>query len=235
MSYGYDSQEEYIPTPEELAALERAQGNISILGLELTPVRMGLIIGALGLIGVFALSFVSLKPTWQKIQATEADVQTKRTQLTSAQNAIASLESIDQDINQARALNAAISALLPTPENVNTQLLEVSRLVQQSDTELSSFVPSAPQPAGDGVPAAIQPQITQNSTQIAVNSNRYQSGIELMGNIERLETLFKVSNLSMAVDNETAIQTTQFNLDAFVYDSSIPVAVPKAEEESAQE
>ena len=235
MSYGYDSQEEYIPTPEELAALERAQGTISILGLDLTPVRMGLIIGALGLIGVFALSFVSLKPTWQKIQATEADVQAKRTQLTSVQDAIASLENIDRDIDQARALNSAISALLPTPENVNTQLLEVSRLVQQSDTELASFVPSAPQPAGSGVPAAIQPQITQNSTQIAVNSNAYQSGIELMGNIERLETLFKVSNLSMAVDNDTAIQTTQFNLDAFVYDSSIPIAVPAAEEGSAQE
>ncbi|MEL7086103.1 MAG: hypothetical protein AAF268_13400 [Cyanobacteria bacterium P01_A01_bin.3] len=235
MSYGYDSQEEYIPTPEELAALERAQGNISILGLELTPVRMGLIIGALGLIGVFALSFFSLKPTWQKIQATEADVQAKRTQLTSAQEAIASLENIDQDINQARALNVAISALLPTPENVNTQLLEVSRLVQQSDTVLSSFVPSAPQPAGAGVPAAIQPQITQNSTQVAVNSDAYQSGIELMGNIERLETLFKVSNLNMSVDSESAIQTTQFNLDAFVYDSSIPVAVPAVQEEATQE
>lgn len=235
MTYGYDSQEEYIPTPEELAALERAQGNISVLGLELTPVRMGLIIGALGLIGVFALSFFSLKPTWQKIQATEADVQAKRTQLNSAQEAIASLENIDQDINQARALNVAISALLPTPDNVNTQLLEVSRLVQQSDTALSSFVPSAPQPAGAGVPAAIQPQITQNSTQIAVNSDAYQSGIELMGNIERLETLFKVSNLNMSVDSESAIQTTQFNLDAFVYDSSIPVAVPAVKEEAAQE
>ena len=196
---------------------------------------LGLIIGALGLLGVFALSFFSLKPTWQKIQATEADVQAKRTQLTTAQQAIESLENIDQDINQARALNSAISSLLPTPENVNTQLLEVSRLVQQSDTELASFVPSAPQPAGDGVPVAIQPQITQNSTQIAVNSNTYQSGIELMGNIERLETLFKVSNLNMAVDSETAIQTTQFELDAFVYDSSIPVAVPAATEEATEE
>ena len=235
MSYGYDSQEEYIPTPEELAALDRAQSNISVLGLELTPVRMGLIIGALGLIGVFALSFFSLKPTWQKIQATEADVQTKRSQLSGAQQAIESLQNVDQDINQARALNSAISSLLPTPENVNTQLLEVSRLVQQSDTELSSFVPNAPQPAGDGVPVAIQPQITQNSTQIAVNSNTYQSGIELMGNIERLETLFKVSNLNMTVDGETAIQTTQFNLDAFVYDSSIPVAIPAVVEEAAEE
>ncbi|MGK7906025.1 MAG: hypothetical protein AB4040_02195 [Synechococcus sp.] len=231
MTYGgFDGEEEYVPSPEELAALDRAQSTVTVLGLELTPVRMGLIVGALGIIGVGALSFFSLKPTFEQMNAIEKELKTKQSQLSSIQQKIEGLQDLDAQIERARALNAAISDLLPTPENVNTQLLEVSRLVEQSDLVLSSFVPSAPQPAGSNVPASIQPQITQNSTQIAVNSGSYQSGIDLMGNIERLETLFKVSNLSVDVDSETAIQTTRFNLDAFVYDSSIPVAIPAAEE-----
>ena len=212
----------------DFSHLEMAQNNINLFGLELTPIRMGLIIGALGLIGVAALSFFSLKPTIEQMQATETEVNQTETDLKNTLQEIERLGQVDEDIEQARALNAAISDLLPTPANVDTQLLEVSRLVEQSATELASFVPSAPQPAGADVPVAIQPQITQNSTQIAVNSNSYQSGIDLMGNIERLETLFKVSNLNMTVDLDSAIQTTQFNLDAFVYDSSIPAAAPAA-------
>ena len=41
MTYGYEGEEEYIPTPEELAALNRTSNTMSVFGVELTPPSLG--------------------------------------------------------------------------------------------------------------------------------------------------------------------------------------------------
>ncbi|WP_017324398.1 hypothetical protein [Synechococcus sp. PCC 7336] len=224
---GYDGQEEYIPTPEELAALEQTAAPTVLFGIEITPLRLGVLIGAVGLLCVGIFSIVHLRPKLQEMQQVDADIQDKSRRLQTANQVIVSLTGIEDDIVRARQVNDAISNLLPTPDNVDTQLLELNRLVTQSNVQLKSFIPSPFQPAGEDVPVAIQPQLQQSSTQVIVDSTSYDQWIDLMGNIERLETLFKVSDLRISIDPDSRVQTTEFNLDAFVYDSSVPIVIPE--------
>ena len=160
------------------------------------------------------------------MQMVEEDVNTKTRQLESANQQIAGLANIQDRIGQAREVNAAISALLPDTQTVETQLLEVSRLVTQSSLRLQSFVPGEFEAAtGDDVPELIQSQLQRSRTRVVVESDSYSQGIAFMNSIERLETLFRVSDLSMQINSEDNSQRTEFNLDAFVFDSSQPAPV----------
>lgn len=220
----YGGEEEFNGGAGQLA-FSQAPPPIVFLGVELTPLRMGILIGAIGFIGVGALAWFQLRPMLQQIQTVELDVQQKSGELTSAQQQIASMANVASEIEQARKVGDAVGSLLPTPENLETQLLQVNTLVDGSKAVLQSFVPNPPVPAGPEVPSLIQPQISKSTTQVSLR-NTYEQGIALMSSIERLETLLQVNNLTMRFEPESGSITTNFDLDAFIYDSSAPLGSP---------
>lgn len=114
-----------------------------LLGVELTPIRIGLLIGILGLGTAGFLAFTQLRPLIREVQALERKVAQKTSQLQEVQGQIASLQDLPNQIEKARVQQQQISSLLATPENADTQLIDLNRLVRgQPNSELRSFTPS---------------------------------------------------------------------------------------------
>jgi type IV pilus assembly protein PilO len=129
-----------------------------------------------------------------------------------------------------------ISALLSTPENADTQLLDLNRLVRgQPNSELRSFSPSPLTPASSAnpeVPGIIAPAIQVQTTRVALRGP-YTELINLMGDIERLRTLFRVSNISLNPVQDTGELDAAFDLIAYIYNKDVPLGTAPAPEGQA--
>ncbi|MCF2972223.1 hypothetical protein L1047_13560 [Synechococcus sp. Nb3U1] len=202
-----------------------------LLGIELTPIRIGLLIGALGIGTAGVLAFTQLRPLIEQVQAVEEDVANKTTQLQGVQGQIASLQDVPNQIERARVEQRQISALLSTPENADTQLLDLNRLVQgRIGSELRSFNPSPLGPASSAnpeVPAIIAPAIQVQTTRVSLRGP-YTDVINLMGDVERLRTLFRVSNITLQPIPDTGELNSSFDLIAYIYNSEIPLGTAPA-------
>lgn len=218
----YDSYEadDYYPEDGEFFEEEPPP---YFLGVEWTPIRLLFAFAAAALaLGGLAFFFV-MRPRLNSLQALEADVRQKKAQLNDSEQRIQGLGDVANRIGRAREVNRQISAFLPTPDSLETQLLEVNRLIQQSNATLQSFEPTAIEPAGPEVPAAIQPQISKNTTRVSFNGT-FDAGVRLMNNLERLSTLLQVSNVSLDFNADDDRLTTEFDLGTYVYDGAIPPA-----------
>jgi type IV pilus assembly protein PilO len=197
-----------------------------LLGVELTPIRIGLLIGITGLGAAGFLAFTQLRPLIEEVQALEREVANKTTRLQDIKSQIASLQDVPNQVERARVEREQISALLSTPENADTQLLDLNRLVQgQPNSELRSFSPSPLTPASSAnpeVPGIIAPAIQVQTTRVALRGP-YTELINLMRDIERLRTLFRVSNISLNPVQGTGELDAAFDLIAYIYNKDVPL------------
>ncbi|MGQ9836734.1 MAG: hypothetical protein ACUVRV_01885 [Cyanobacteriota bacterium] len=207
-----------------------------LLGIELTPIRVGLLIGILNIGAAGVLAFTQLRPLIKQVQATEADVANKTNQLREVQSQIASLQDVPNQIERSRVEQQQISALLSTPENVDTQLLDLNRLVQrQTRTELRSFSPSPLEPASSAnpeVPTIIAPAIQVQTTRVSLRAP-YTDLINLMRDLERLRILLRVSNITLTPIPDTGELDSSFDLINYIYNSEIPLGIAAPSEEEA--
>ncbi|MEN9226493.1 MAG: hypothetical protein Q6L60_13725 [Thermostichus sp. HHBFW_bins_43] len=202
-----------------------------LFGVELTPIRIGLLIGALGIGTAGVLAFTQLRPLIEQVQAAEEDVANKTTQLEGVRSQIQSLADVPDQIEQARIEQDRISVLLATPENVDTQLLDVNNLFQgRPDTELRSFNPSPVSPSSGNpeVPAIIAPAIQVQTTRISL-IGPYTDIIDLMGSVERFQTLFRVSNITLQPIQGTGTLNSSFDLIAYYFNKDVPLGVPASQ------
>jgi Tfp pilus assembly protein PilO len=225
------------PADEFIDDIATPSGPPVILGMELTPGRIGIAIGLLGVLAAGLLAFTNLRPLLQQIQQTENEIDQTTNTLTSVRQQIDSLSNVETDIEDGRRVNARVSELLPTPENVDTQLLDLSRLMQQSDVQMRSFAPSEPVPAdatsAPEVPADIAFSIEVQNTNVAMRGE-YDDIISLMSNVERLETLLRVRNLNIQFTEDPTQLVSAFTLTAYIYDrDATPPPPPEGAEGAA--
>ncbi|MEO1131589.1 MAG: hypothetical protein AAFX40_02660 [Cyanobacteria bacterium J06639_1] len=227
----YDADDYY---PEDGEFLDEGDPPPYFLGVEWTPIRL-LIAFAAGALALFGVGFFFvMRPQLNRLQTLDSDVRQKTAQLNESNQRIESLDGVEEEISSARIVNEQVSAFLPTPDTLETQLLEVNRLIEQSNASLQSFEPGDVSPAGAEVPAAIQPQISRSTTRVSVNGS-FDAGVQLMNNLERLTTLLQVSDVDLDFDFEADELTTEFTLGTYVYDASIPPAPVAPPTEEAQE
>ncbi len=204
-----------------------------LLGVELTPIRIGLLIGILGLGTAGFLAFTQLRPLIREVQALEREVAQKTSQLREVQGQIAGLQDLPNQIERARAQQQQISVLLATPENADTQLIDLNRLVRgQPNTQLLSFSPSPLTPASSNnpeVPAIIAPAIQLQTTRVTLRGP-YAEIINLMRDVERFRALFRVSNISLNPIQGTGNLDAAFDLVAYYYNKDVPLGTAPAPE-----
>jgi type IV pilus assembly protein PilO len=204
-----------------------------LLGVELTPIRIGLLIGILGLGAASFLAFTQLRPLIREVQALEREVAQKTSQLQEVQGQIAGLQDLPNQIERARVQQQQISALLATPENADTQLIDLNRLVRgQPNAQLLSFSPSPLTPASSNnpeVPAIIAPAIQLQTTRVTLRGP-YTDIINLMRDIERFRALFRVSNISLNPGQGTENLDAAFDLVAYYYNKGVPLGTAPAPE-----
>ncbi len=213
-------------------------GPPSIGGVEITPLRIGIVVGAAGVLVAGLLAYLNLRPLMQENDRLSTEIDQKSAQLRQTEQQVASLPEVpvlEERLVAARAANEEISRLLPNPRNIDTQLIDVNRLMELSSTQLRSFVPSAGASGDATVPAELAAQIQVQNSTISMRGS-YEDIIGLMNNIERLETLLQVSNLSLQFDTANAPQLgATFNLTAYIYDGQVSPSAPEVPSESEEE
>ncbi|GAB4211121.1 MAG: hypothetical protein OHK0012_03000 [Synechococcales cyanobacterium] len=212
------------------------QQPLTIMGMELTPVRIGLLIGVAGVLVAGVIGFTQIRPLVENIDKTTKELTAKTEELNTLKAEVDRLQPLEGQIEVARRLDQDITQLLPTPENAQTQLIDLNRLLKVSDINLSSFAPQAPA-ALAGVPESVAAQVRQQSTRVAIQGE-YSQTIQLMRNVERLKTLLRVSNLTLSVGQANPGQTPVLNMSldlvSYIYDASAPLPTPAATPAPAQ-
>ncbi len=214
----------------------------TILGL--SPIMFGLIIGIGGIFVTAIIGFATIRPLTTRIDQTETSISQQQTELESAQQQIASLSTVEQELADSQGFSDTVERLLPRPDNINTQLLEINRLTVNSAAQLETFRPDqlieASSPEGPPeVPTIIRPQIQVQNSAIGVEGG-YDSIVSLMQNVELLETLLPIQNLDITVpdldeENPTGNLSAQFSVRAYIYNRDIPLEIPTETEAEAEE
>ncbi len=241
MTGQYPAEDDFLDSNEDFDVMGPAESTI----LGMTPVQFGIVIGVLGILIAIILVFVQIRPLLQQIDSTEQDIGQKQDTLDQTQQQIQALAGIEDDLEQSRRFSAEVGRLLPDPDNIDTQLLEINRLVVDSDGQLERFEP-APLTASSvdqtpEVPTAIAPRIQVQSSAVGVQGG-YDSLVNLMSNIERLETLLPVQDIVVTVPPAIVNEPTQsdgltaeFSVRAYIYDETVPLPIPSAPEDTEAE
>jgi len=210
-------------TSELELPLEAAPQPLTVMGIELTPVRIGLLIGVGGVLVAGVLGFTQIRPLLERIETTRRERDENKAKQEQLVRQIESLREFEGKIENARQISGEVTQLLPTPDNAQTQLLDLNRLLRVSQIGLDSFAPQPPTGLPGEVPADVAAQVQQQSTRIAIRGN-YNQTIQLMQNIERLKTLLRVTNLTIspvqATPGETPVLNMSLDLVSYIYNSS---------------
>ncbi|MEN9219812.1 MAG: type 4a pilus biogenesis protein PilO [Thermostichales cyanobacterium GMQP_bins_62] len=219
-------------TSELELPLEQGPQAMTVLGIELTPLRLGLLIGVAGVLIAGVMGFTQIRPTLERIERTRRERDENRTKQEQLVRQIESLREFEGKIDRARQVSGAITQLLPTPQNAETQLLDLNRLLRVSNITLNSFAPQPPGPVAGQVPEDVAAQVRQQSTRISIQGN-YNQTIQLMQNIERLKTLLRVTNLTInpaqAEPGQPPLLNMSLDLISYIYSGPTTDPPPPAQ------
>lgn len=197
-----------------------------LFGLELDRRGIATLVGGAGTLVVAGLFFQLTLPQWGKLQELDTQVAQKNAELTSKQQQLKQLPSLSTQRERSRRLLDSVVALIPTPETLPSLLIDTTRLVQASGADLRKFTPSQLK----AIPELSESTIDIRSTSAKVSLNAtYAESITMLRNIERLEELLRIENLSLkpidAKDNPGRTDqrlTAEFELTAYVLDPNAP-------------
>lgn len=168
-------------------------------GVTLTPQIQGVLAAVLGLIvaGYAASSFVL--PEFQRFQELNENVATKQTDLQQKTETVRRIDQIKASLLRAQEQNAEVRALLPSQKSLDTLLLDLNRLITQSNAQLVTFTPDygASGPVVDGsLGPELNAKLKRQVTTVAFDGSFNQT-LNIMRSLDRLQTLLVIRDLSI--------------------------------------
>jgi len=170
----------------------------TVFGLTLTPAVSGVLIAVVGLGGAiyFAIKFVA--PAYARQQELKTSVAAKETDLTQKQETAQRIDAIKANVDRAKALNTEVRSLFSTEKTLDTLLLDLNRLINQSGAQLVTFTPdyAASGAITDGsLGAELNGKLKRRVTTVALDGTFSQT-LAIMRNLERLQSLLVVKDFS---------------------------------------
>ncbi|NEO25558.1 MAG: hypothetical protein F6K03_01330 [Kamptonema sp. SIO4C4] len=175
----------------------------SAFGITFTPMIGGILLGIAGLGGAIAIFIYLIQPAQQELADLKEQVNNRdqeRQRLEQAQQEIASLRS---ELQTAQTQRQEVLRLFSGEESLNTLLVSLNQQIQQGG-ELLSYTPPEGEPA----------TITDSSWGPAVNdllkrqtisleiAAPFEATLNILRDLERLQTLLVVKNLDTQVSNQ---------------------------------
>lgn len=172
-------------------------------GVTLTPAVSGALIALLGLAGGVYLVVNLLLPTWQRHQELQASRDEKQALVEQKQLAVQQTEQLRTELAQVRQQNAQVLTLFADERTLDTLLLDLNRVVESGNAQLSRnspraklkrFVPvnQSPEVVSDGtLGAAVNGKLKRQVVNIELEGT-FEQTQAIIRNIERLQPLLVV-------------------------------------------
>jgi len=195
-----------------------------VFGQTLTPAVSGVLIAVAGLGGAIYLAMKFVAPAYVRQQELKTSVATKETELTQKQETVQRIDAIKADGERAQALNTEVRSLFSTEKTLDTLLLDLNRLINQSGAQLVTFTPdyAASGPLADSsLGTELNGKLKRQVTTVAFDGTFNQT-LAIMRNLERLQPLLVVKDFSAQLqetDQPTQPQNqlrSSFKLHAYV-------------------
>lgn len=180
----------------------------TLFGLTLTPAVSGILIAVVGLGGAIYFGMKILAPAYARQQELKASVEQKETDLTQKQETVRKINEIKASVDRAKALNTDVRSLFSTQRTLDTLLLDLNRLIVQSDAQLVTFTPdfAASGPISDG---SLGPELNsklKRQVTTVVFDGSFSETLAILRNMERLQTLLVIKDFSATLKDAVAGQ-----------------------------
>ncbi|MCJ8279851.1 MAG: pilus assembly protein PilO [Rivularia sp. ALOHA_DT_140] len=225
-----------------------------VFGITFTPMISGILIGVLGFAGAAYMLMNLVMPAWDEFtqkQTTKADLET---QIEGKKARLKSIDQLNAKLAQSKRQQAQVWAVFANEKTLNTLLIDLNRLVEAGNAQLSSnavkaklqrFAPSSEgtQPVNDGsLGAEVDGKLKRSTTEITIKGT-YEQTQAILRNIERLQPLLIVKDYESTLITETFEEgqprrvgptpiTTSFKLEALV--PMNPKEIADAQKEAQQ-
>lgn len=227
--------EGYTPVEEDI----EVQTYPTIFGVTITPAVGGVLIAIGGLVLAVYAGTQLLVPAFQTYQERQEAVNTKEAALVQQQDLLQRVDQIRAAFAEAEALNTQVRALLPSQKTLDTLLLDLNRLIVQSDAQLLQFTPD---PALSGVitDSSLGPELNgklkRQVTSVAFRGN-FSETLEIFRKLDRFQTLLAIQDLTIELQNADAQPGLPGNLlrSSFKLYAYIPLSPEEAAAAAAQQ
>ncbi|NJK33685.1 MAG: hypothetical protein HC919_01350 [Oscillatoriales cyanobacterium SM2_2_1] len=185
-------------------AIAQEGGGISLFGISMTSRVLGILIGVAG-VGVAGFGYVSLvDPLKTQVDGNEASIAQKKTAVDQLRADVARGATVDTELKAAQEKNAFVLTLLPSVDNVDTLLKDITdQLPKSIEVTLPPFsyrIPNSLQSFTLAPPATILPagqQFRTISVNIAMDAP-FPDILTSLQKIERLQPLLAIKNFKLA-------------------------------------
>ncbi|MEO0685595.1 MAG: pilus assembly protein PilO, partial [Cyanobacteria bacterium J06649_11] len=158
-----------------------------VFGITFTPMISGILIGVLGFAGAAYMLMNLVMPAWDEFtqkQTTKADLET---QIEGKKARLKSIDQLNAKLAQSKRQQAQVWAVFANEKTLNTLLIDLNRLVEAGNAQLSSnavkaklqrFAPSSEgaQPVNDGsLGAEVDGKLKRSSTEITIKGTYEQT------------------------------------------------------------
>ena len=158
--------EDFVPVEE--GQFETAPAYPTVLGVTLTPVVSGAIVGALGLAGAIYMLLNLVMPAWDKYQELQSTRDQKQAQVEQKKVNIARINQVRAELVQAKRQQNDVLALFANDRTLDTLLLDINRVINADNGTLK------------------QDEL-QEFSQLAQNSNSSLKGKDLRARLKKYE------------------------------------------------
>jgi type IV pilus assembly protein PilO len=193
-------------------------------GITFTPTILGALAAVAGLGLALYLGNQLIGPTYQRFQELKTTVEKKEASLQQKNETIKQIDQLIASVNRTKADNADVRALFSAQEALDTLLLDLNRVILQSNAQLLQFNPdyAASGPVIDGslgpeLNGKLKRQVTAVSFQGTFNQT-----LKILQTIDRLQTVLVIRDLTAQLQSSTQpgqpqdLITSSFKLYAYV-------------------
>ena len=239
--------EEFVTEPDDFGESQYP----TAFGVTLTPSVGGIICGVIGVLGAIYLAVTMVFPAQEAYGQLKADREAKEAQLAQLQSGEAerTLANLEAQLQRSQALEPQVLSLFSSEETLNTLLLDLNRVINASNAQITSYTPEAEATIVDdgSLGELVNGKLKRRSFNMEVNGTFVQT-LGLMRDIERLQPLLVVKNLSSQIaeppsyalsQNKLVIQSppelqTIFTIDALLPADPSEVSAAEGEEGAAE-
>jgi Tfp pilus assembly protein PilO len=189
--------DEFMPSAEG-EQLEEAPNYPTAFGITFTPKISGIALAVLGVVGCGYLVSNMVLPAYAEYQKSE---QTKKEQLELKERQkieVLKIQQLQTQLQQTQAIRPQILALFADEKNVDTLLLDISRLFESSGAKLNNFQPvqAEPEVISDGsLGTLVNGKLKRLSVSINMEGT-FEQTQGVLRDLERLQSLTIVRNFN---------------------------------------
>ncbi|MBP0016802.1 MAG: hypothetical protein J7647_04505 [Cyanobacteria bacterium SBLK] len=211
-------------------------------GITFTPVIIGVIAAIVGLGAAGAIGYQFLRPAWENLQGVKQQVDEKEVQKLQLANLEQKSQALQNQLEQIQVSQKDVLSLFSEDSSLDTLLLNLNQQVKNRGLLLNYTPPAgAPELITDGSwGAPVNNLLKRQQVSLQIEAP-FGETLEILRNLERMQTLVAVKNLRLEVTQQEArLLSARGNIltagePELTGNFDLEILIPVSEEELAEQ